>query len=161
MRGSTRLIVYFGTGAILVVVVAIALVFALGKSPALLPADTPEGTVQRYLLASQRNDLTGANQYLTPQLQIQNSPPVKTLPPGAPYPPPYRIGPYDYFGGNAWKATIRDSTTNSFSATVKVAFEISTNGGSFAPATYTNYIEYSLSRQGGAWIISGEAFSGP
>ncbi len=161
MRGSTRLIVYFGIGAILVVVVAIALVFALGKSPALLPADTPQGTVQRYLMAVQRNDETGANQYLSPQLQIQNIPPGKIVPPGAPYPPPYRFSPFDYFGGNAWKATIRNSAASGSSATVKVAFEISTNGGPFGPVTYTNYVEYTLSRQGTTWIISAEGFSGP
>jgi hypothetical protein len=67
VKPSSRWLLIFGAAIGALVIVAIALVFTLGRpgSAPLLPEDTPEGTVQRYLLALEAEDYKTAYSYLS------------------------------------------------------------------------------------------------
>ena len=67
MSQSTRWLV--GVAAAIVVAVAISIVAALaGGEERLYEAETPEGTVQRYLRAVADRDAEAARQYLSPEM---------------------------------------------------------------------------------------------
>ena len=65
MKSSNRLLLSFGVGIGILVVVAVALVLSTSGSVSLLPEDTPQGTVQRFLMALQDKDLQKAYSYLS------------------------------------------------------------------------------------------------
>ena len=61
-----------GAALVILVIIVLSVVVALVNRPReadLLPASTPEGTVQRYLLAVEQEEGRGAYEYLAPALQ--------------------------------------------------------------------------------------------
>jgi len=65
VKSSSRLLMGFGIGIIVLVIITVVLALSLGqKNAPLLSADTPEGAVQRFLLAVQSKDYTAAYNYL-------------------------------------------------------------------------------------------------
>ena len=69
MKSSSRLLLISAVAIAILVIVAVVLVLTMPgeESVSLLPEDTPEGTVQRYLLALQVEDYLKAYSYLSPQ----------------------------------------------------------------------------------------------
>jgi hypothetical protein len=55
----------FGITIGILVIIAVALVLSTRGSVSLLPADTPQGTVQRFLVALQDKDFQKAYSYLS------------------------------------------------------------------------------------------------
>jgi hypothetical protein len=65
VKTSSRWLTGFGVGLAMLIILALGLVYALGQRNELsFPANTPEGTVQRYLLAIQANDIEKAKTYV-------------------------------------------------------------------------------------------------
>ncbi|MBI2858283.1 MAG: hypothetical protein HYX90_04320 [Chloroflexi bacterium] len=149
-KSSNRLLAGFGIGiAILVLVTVVIVLFQAGKSSPLLPADTPEGTVQRYLLALKEGDYTAARTYLL-------YPDPKTAPPGypeypRPYPPP--ISRPDNAPG--WKATLGRTTVNGDQANIEVIVDVFRGrGGPFDNPVQTSRVIFTLQKQDGVWKIT-------
>jgi hypothetical protein len=155
VRRSNRTALVFAAAALLMVVITVVLVFSWGRSPALMPENTPQGVVQRYLIALEQNDQARAAQYLGPPLSSDNS--LKELP-GF---PPFLGAPSSYYAGPTWKASLGDVAATGNAATVRVIFEISTSPQAFGSQTFQNYITYQLSRNGNSWLIVSQAYSYP
>jgi hypothetical protein len=149
MKSSNRVLLLFGAFIGLVAVVTMALVIATGNRPVkLLPEGTPEGTVQRYLLAIDSGDYHTAYNYLS-------------------FPPADKTTTYDIWrqGFNypstrsAYKATLAQSTITGSEANVSVVIEVfRPGGGVFNNPTYTNNIVFSLSQVSGAWKITNPTY---
>ena len=68
MKSSSRALAIFGAVIGLLAVVALILVLVTSNQPVrLLPENTPEGVVQRYILALDRGDYPGAWSFVAPQ----------------------------------------------------------------------------------------------
>jgi hypothetical protein len=66
MNGSDRIVLAIGGGILAIVIVAVAVVLAAGEPDVTdYSADTPEGTVQRYLRAAYNNDDEAVRDLLT------------------------------------------------------------------------------------------------
>ena len=74
MKSSSRLLLGFGITIGILVVVAVALVLSTRGSVPLLPEDTPQGTVQRFLTALQNKDLQKAYTYLSLDVKGEKMP---------------------------------------------------------------------------------------
>lgn len=67
MKTSSRMLIGFGSAIAVLIIVTVVLVLTLGQgSSATLPGDTPQGTIQRYLLAVQNKDYAEAYNFLAP-----------------------------------------------------------------------------------------------
>lgn len=142
MTPSNRLLVGFGAGITLLVLVTIGLALTLGRQSApLLPPDTPEGTVQRYLLALKEEDYALAESFLL----ITDS----GKPPGF---PPYRSPT----SPPAWKANLGKTSVAGDHALVEVIVDVFHGlNGPFDNPVRTVNIVFSLERQPeGEWLIS-------
>ena len=118
-----------------------------GQEEALLPADTPQGTVQRFLLLAYRDhDYQQAASYL--DLPASTVPdklsPVDAWSQATLNPPP----------SNGWKATLL--RTDIFDDHASVAVEISffPSGGVLDRAA-TNEVNFELTKENGVWRITG------
>jgi hypothetical protein len=67
---STRAPILIAGGVIALCVIAVAAVLVLGKGgPATFPADSPEGTIQRYLAAWDDRDMAAAHAFFSAQVR--------------------------------------------------------------------------------------------
>lgn len=72
LAGSNRLLVLIaGIVAVMTVVAIAAAALTSGREPRLLPEDTPEGVVQRYLRAVQDAQFRQAYDYMSPDLTAE------------------------------------------------------------------------------------------
>ena len=127
-------------GGFVVVVVVLAGI-ALLREPALLDADTPEGTVQRYLQAISDSDYDLAYTYLDP-VHYEGCGPEDIA----------RHAPNDSFN-----ATFADSTDTGGVAFVEVTMRFGGGADPFGSA-WTSYEQFQLEADGSAWFITGEAW---
>ena len=155
MRRSDRLVIAFGAAAAVMLALSLLLVFFFGRSTALMPADSPGGTVQRFLVALQQKDLTGAAKFLSPSFNSLNVPKSVS---GVPVPD---LSSASYYADNSWKATLRSISVTGDAASVAVAFDISMSAQPFGSQVYQSYVNYNLMRQGTLWLITAEGFSIP
>ena len=143
MKSSSRLLLAFGVAIGVLVIVAVVLVLAIprGGGP-LLPEDTPEGTVQRYLLALEAEDYLKAYSYLSPAPREK-----------IPY-EPWRE-PLVTFGERpGWKATLGESVVRGDEATVKVKVDVFRPSGPFGNPVRTHDIAFFLKKEGAHWRIT-------
>ena len=142
MKSSNRLLIIFGSAIGVLVIVAIILVLAMPvHQPALLPEDTPEGTLQRYFIALQNEDYAKAYSFIT-----QPEDPKMT---------------YDMWRGqynrpteqNAWKVTIGKAIIIGNDATVDVVIEVFRQQGPFSDPININRMSFSLRKAGAGWTI--------
>ena len=150
MRTSSRTLLGFGIGIAVLIIVTIVLVLTLGKGHApLLSENTPEGVVQRYLLAVQEKNYPAAYAYLVPlDPKNVNSPihsPIQT---------------YDNWlisaqnnTNTTWKANLGAVNITGESATVIVMIDVFRAGGPFANPVNTNNITFILKQSGSTWLI--------
>jgi hypothetical protein len=155
MCHSNKLAILFGT--MIAVMVVLALIFAVswGRNSALMPDNTPAGTVQRFLIALQQKDNAQAAKYLSPS----SSPNIGEAP-KAIFGNPQMIGlPSSYYASSTWKAIVRNVTESGDKASVNVIFEISTSAQPFGSQVFSNYVTYELTHRDQFWLITSEGFS--
>ena len=153
MNSSRRWLVIFAVVIGVLVIATVSLVlFTKGNNVTLLPEDTPQGVVQRYLIALQEKDYQLAYSYLS----FDSS--VKT--------------PYTSYSDwlismtampaissqSVWKATLGQVTLNDDSASVEVTIDTFRMGGLFSDSQYTQLIIFQLSRTEGVWHITSPTY---
>ena len=140
---SNKLLLVSGIVIGIMVLVAIILVIALSgeRQAALLPEDSPEGTVQRYFLALQEEDYTKAYSFITP-------PEDGKMPYDA-----WRSSYYRSSEKSVWKATIGKAKIAGNDATVEVIIDIFRPHGPFSEPVNTNRMNFSLKKDGAKWTI--------
>ena len=122
MKASSRFLVISGVAIGVLVVVTVVLVLTVGDggSATLLPEATPEGVVQRYLLAINNGDYEEAYSYLSSAARAEES---------------YQswVRPLDsyYAENHRWKATLGESSVVGRGATVEVRFTYFRPSGPF------------------------------
>jgi hypothetical protein len=151
MKTSSRALIGFGIGIAVLVIVTIVLVLTIGKgNPPLLQEKTPQGVVQRYLLAVQEKDFKTAYNYLVPP--NPNDPN---------YVKGYPFSSYDdwvmsasYSGNSSWKARLGKVTISGEAATVEVFIDVFRPGGPFGNSINTNNITFVLKTAADSWLIT-------
>ena len=145
MKASNRFLLIFGIIIAAVVGTAVTLAVIGGNEPVkLLPDTSPEGTVQRFLMAVKDHDYQKAYSYLAPQ------------------PEPVKGDTYDNWvrsvqnprDTSSWKASILKSTVRDSDATVEVAVDVIRPDGPLMNPVTTNQVTFMLQKQGGRWLIS-------
>jgi hypothetical protein len=152
MRSSSRVLLGFGIAVAVLVIATIVLVFTLGqKNMPLLDENTPEGTVQRYLLAIQDREFTRAYGYIY----------IPSAPTPTDVPKPVYPSTYDYWlisaenaANKTWKASLGRTTVSGNIATVAVTVEVFMTRGLFENPVSTNNVVFSLQKQGANWLIT-------
>jgi hypothetical protein len=149
MTSPNRWLVIFGIVIGILVIVTVSLVLLIkGNEVALLPEDTPEGIVQRYLIAIQEKDYQEAYDYLR-------------------FNPAEKIQTYDDWlrmvmpqGSNqaTWKATLGKTTQNGNNASVEVIIDTVRPGGPFGNPTSSQQILFQLSKIDGKWLITSPTY---
>ncbi|MBN1374833.1 MAG: hypothetical protein JXA01_01620 [Dehalococcoidia bacterium] len=145
MKTSGRFLIAFGI--FIVVLVAVAIVIAIvggNEAVTMLPEDSPEGTVQRFLMSVQERDYVKAYSYLSPE---SGEGPLKD---------PYNnwLGSTrSYRDSSTWKAAILKFTAGDNSATVEVAVDVFRPGGLFEDPVDTHYVTFLLQVENGRWMI--------
>ena len=145
MKTSSRFLLVFGS--IIVAIVAIAVILAAtgsNEQVKLLPETSPEGTVQRFLMAVKEHDYQKAYGFLAPQ------------------PDPVKGDTYENWvrsvqnprETSSWKASILKSTVRDNDATVEVAVDIIRPEGPLMNPVNTNQVTFMLQKQEGKWLIS-------
>jgi len=150
VKSSSRTLIGFGIGIAIVIIVAVVLVLTLGQTTVpLLPDNTPQGTVQRYLQAVQEKDLVNAYNYLVI--------PENTSIDGRPIPEQ----PFDFWVRSAenaadstWKATLGKTTVTGEKASVEVLVEVFRSRGPFENPVRSNITTFFLQKQNGEWLIT-------
>jgi hypothetical protein len=150
MDSSRRWLIIFVIVISILVIATVSLVLLTkGNEVALLPEDTPQGIVQRYLIAVQEKDFQKAYNYLSfnPLEKIQTyddwirmvivAPQISNQP--------------------AWKATLDKTTQNGDDATVEVIIDTGT-GGPFEGLPRSHQIIFQLSKIDGKWLITSPTY---
>ena len=143
MKSSSRWLYLFGIAIGILVIVTVVLALTTGSSSdgPLLPENTPEGTIQRYLVAIRDGDYTAAESYLTfPDVDDKD---LNVLRPN-----------YRATEGPGWKATLGDTTINGDEATVEVFVDVFRVRGPFENSVNTQRVNFLLEREEGVWKIT-------
>lgn len=145
MNSSRRWLIIFAIVIVALVIATVSLVLLTKENEvALLPEDTPQGVVQRYLIAVQERNYQEAFNYLSfdPSEKIKSfddwvrmtgEPRISDAPP--------------------WKATLGQITRNGDNATVQIIIETLRPGGPFENPVRSWQISFQLKRIDGQWII--------
>jgi hypothetical protein len=149
MKTSNRMLLIFAAIIALLAVVTLAIVLATGnKQPVLLPEGTPDGTVQRYLLAIDSGDYQTAYNYLS-------------------FPPGDKTTTYDIWRQSfnypstrpAYKANLVKTSITGDNAIVDVSIEVFRGGGGlFNNPSSSSLITFNLQLIGGAWKITNPTY---
>ncbi len=146
MKSSRRLFIGFGIAIGVLVIVTIALVLSTrGGSVSLLPEDTPQGTVQRFLIVVQDRDFPKAYAYLKVEergIILSYSDWVRNIPPA------FQSSP------SAWKATLAATTVTGNQASVEVVVDVFRPGGPFEDPVRSQTVSFQLTKIGGTWFIT-------
>jgi len=146
VKSSSRWLLAFGVAVGVLVIAAVVLVLTMpAQEVRLFPEDTPEGTVQRYLLALQAQDYLKAYSYLSP--------------------PPSEKIPYEDWREPAvfseekpeLKVTLGKSAVTGNEATVDVVVDVFRPGGPFENPVHTHDISFFLKKEGTSWRIASPA----
>jgi hypothetical protein len=143
-KTSSGLLAIFGVaiGILLLLTVVLVFVFSGKGTLPLLSPDTPEGTVQGYLLAIEDGDYLSAYNYLSSSMNLK--------PPYDQWESPFNV-PLD---NPAYKVTLGKINTGTSEATVEVIVEVFRPGSPFENPVRTNQITFFLKQEGIGWKIS-------
>ena len=148
MKSSNRLLLWFGAVIGALIALSIILVAVTSHQPQkLLPVNTPEGTVQSYLLALTNGDYQKAYGYLSPApqdnltygnwvSQLNNNRPTSS----------------------SWKASLGTTTVTGNQAIVNIIVSVFTPGGPFSDPVRTNNISFALTKSGDTWSITSPTY---
>ncbi len=144
MRSSRRWLFTFGLaiGVLVIVTVALVLTTASPADKPLLPEDTPEGTVQRFLLAVRDEDYLAADSYLSPTIDDKIAYDLR------------RSRPAGSGDDPGWKATLGKSIVRDDEATVDVTVDVFRPRGPFENSVRTNQVTFFLKKEGTSWKIT-------
>jgi len=147
MKSSNRWLIIFGAVIFVLVVAAVVLVLFLPPSEApLAPEGTPEGTVQRYLLALEAEDFPTAWGYLSPpaseNLTYDNW--LRQMPRPAEKP--------------GIRITLRKSSLTGNQASVEVVIDVFRPTGPFDNPVSSQDVTFFLTRIGTSWKITSPTY---
>ena len=143
VKSSNRFLLGFGIAIGVLVVASVVLVLALGgRTSPLLPENTPEGTVQRFLQAVEQQDWAKAYSYLGADRSGRK----------LTFDEWHRSIPVS--GGRAgWKAALGSTVTSGDEVAVEVVVDVFRPNGPFEDPVDTFRLNYSLRREGDTWKI--------
>ena len=145
MNSSRRWLVIFAVVIGVLVIATVCLVLLTkGHKVTLLPENTPQGTVQRYLIALQNGDYQQAYTYL----HIEQSGKDLTYNDWLNSLPVYQSTQ------SAWKATLGKITQNADNATVEVTIDTFHSGGVLSGSQSSQPILFQLIKTGNSWFIT-------
>lgn len=145
MSNSRRFLLGFGISILVIVAVAVIIAIIGSNQPVkMLPENSPEGTVQRFLTAVKDRDYTKAYDFLAPQTGTDK---VNTLDQWV------RSTQYSRDTTSSWKASIVKSTITDDNASVEVAIDVFRPNGPFADPVSSNHITFLLQKAGDLWLI--------
>jgi hypothetical protein len=149
MGSSRRWLLIFAIIIGVFVISTVTLVlFSEGNKITLLPEDSPQGTVQRYLIAIQEKDYQKAFSYLS-------------------FSPADKITTYNDWlmmvGPQAstqavWKATLGKITLNGNNAQVEVTIDTARPGGLFGNSQTSQLIIFQLAKTANSWGITSPTY---
>ena len=152
MKASTRLLVTFGIsiGALVIVTVVLALSLGAGQDTALLPEDTPEGTVQRYLRAIKAEDYKKAYGYLSTATLAEES----------------HYNTYEKWRQSyqwqreqpGWKATLSEITITGNEADITVIIDVIKPEVIFSEPIQSQKYNFYLTKEGNTWKITSPVY---
>ena len=144
MRSSRRWLFTFGLAIGVLVIVTVVLVLTTssrGDEP-LLPEDTPEGTVQRFLLAVRDEDYLAADSYLSPAIDDKTTYDLR------------RNRAVRYGEEPGWRVTLGKSIVRDDEATVDITVSIFSPRGPFENSVRTHHVTFFLKKEGISWRIT-------
>jgi hypothetical protein len=146
MSTAKRTLIGFAIGIGALLIVTIILVLTLGsRQPALLDASTPQGVVQRYMLAIQDKQYQTAYGYLAP---------VDPKNPDSPF-QSYEnwLMSVNNSDNSTWKANLGEVTVNGETANVQVNIDVFHPGDGLSNPVRSNSIVFNLKKTGSNWMI--------
>lgn len=150
MKASNRWLIVFIAGIAVLVVATVALVLSARSGISLLPENTPEGVVQRFLMAIQDNNYEKAYGYLS--LTDDKGAKIAYDQWLATKPYPYRSSP------SSWKATLGKTMVTGERATVEVTVDVFRPSGPFGNAVQSQQVLFQLIRSGESWLITSPSY---
>jgi hypothetical protein len=150
MSSSRRWLIIFTIIISVLVITTVSLaVFTNGNEVVLLPEDTPQGIVQRYLIAVQEKNYQTAYSYLS-------------------FDPLQKIETYDDWlrivtgvqtsNQSEWKAALNKVIQNGDNATVEVAIDTIRPGEPFGDLTSSQQIIFQLIKIDSMWLITSPTY---
>ena len=150
MNSSRRWLFIFAIVIGVLVIATISLVlFTKGNNVTLLAEDSPQGTVQRYLIAIQEKDYQKAFSYLS----FSPADKITTFNDWI-----LSIGMPQTSNQSTWKATLGTITQNGDSANVEVIIDTLRSGGLFGDSQFSQQINFLLMKTNNAWFISSPTY---
>jgi hypothetical protein len=147
MKSSNKWLLGFGTAVGILVILAVVLVLIMPGSDEvdLLPENTPDGVVQRYIFAVKNRDYEEAYGYLSASAIADEE----------------RYSSFEEWsrmflnrdGGDPWRAVIGEAEYFDSKAFVDVTIEIFSPEGIFGDPVRELYYPFTLEQQDGAWKI--------
>ncbi len=149
MNSSRRWLIIFAVIIGVLVIATVSLVlFTKENIDTLLPEDSPQGTVQRYLIAIQDRDYPKAYTYLH----------IKQSPKNLTYSDWLNSMPIYQTSQSVWKATLGKTTQNGDNATVEVTIDAFRPSGPFGDSLRSQQITFQLTKIDGNWLITSPTY---
>jgi hypothetical protein len=145
MKSSSRFLLVCGVALVVLVAITTTLVLINHDNISLLPENTPEGTVQRFLLAIQEQDFPKAYSYLNieeKEVKLAYDDWLQS------------VSPRFQTTSVSWKATLGKTTASGDIATVEVLIDIFQPGGPFENPVSTQVDNYQLKKFNNSWLIT-------
>ncbi len=150
MNSSRRWLIIFAVVIGALVIAAVSLVLSTrGNKVVLLPEDTPQGIVQRYLVAVQDKDYQQAYNYLS-------------------FATSGKITTYDDWlssvalpqtsSQTVWEATLGKTMQNGDYATTEITIDIFRPGGIFGRSQSSQQITFQLTKTSNSWLITSPTY---
>ena len=149
MNSSRRWLFIFAIVIGVLVIATVSLVLLTkGNKVTLLPEDSPQGTVQRYLIAIQEKDYQRAFSYLSfsPTDKITSFSDWLMM-----------VGPQSS-SQSVWRATLGTVTENENNATVEINIDTLHSGGLFGDSQFSQQINFLLIKKGNSWFITSPTY---
>jgi len=144
MKTSNRFLLGFGIIIAAIVGIAVTLAITGGNEQVkLLPETSPEGTVQRFLMAVKDHDYLKAYSFLAPQPEQVKGDSYEN----------WVRSVQSSRDRSSWKASILKSTVRDDNATVEVAVDVLRPEGPLVNPVTTNQVTFMLQKQDGRWLI--------
>jgi len=151
MKTSSRALLGFGIGIVVLVMITIGLVLTLGKgNPPLLAENTPQGVVQRYMIAIQGKNYQAAYTYLAPV-----DPNDPNYPKGSPiYSFENWVMSAQNSGNTTWRANLGKVSISGDTANVDTIIDTFRPNGPFGNPVNSHSVTFFLKKVGANWLIT-------